>query len=362
MPGVGPLRGGVRFVNDGGTGRRQGLIDKNNFGPRVGVAYSLANNTVIRAGYGIFYSSDVNHVNAPTTDGAFGAITQYVGSTGGDTLPIPGVSLSNPFPNGYVQPTGKSLGKLTDLGSTVTFVNPNRVLPYVQQWQFSLQKQFRSQVLGEVAYVGMHSVKLFENLSLNETPDNELSNTDNVPNPFLGILPAVSTLGQGSTVKATQLIKTYPQLSTVTMQRNNDGRVLYHSLQTRMQKRFSNGLQLVANYTHSKSMQYLQTSSVNVRHNNRTVSAIDIPNMVNRFPHVSNAVRPRADMGKGLVAMAGFRRGRMDRGLHHALPERRCIDGHGHEWSADSDRQSEHDRRGQGPARRPDTIPRRNCR
>jgi len=283
VPGLGPLRGGVRFVNDGGVGRRQGIVDKNNFGPRVGMAYSLANNTVVRAGYGVFYNSDINKVNAPTTDGTFGAITQYVGSTGSDTMPIAGVSLSNPFPNGYVLPTGKALGKVTDLGSTVTFVNPNRVLPYVQQWQLSVQKQFRSQVLAEVAYVGMHSVGLFENLSLNETPDNQLSNTLNVTNPFLGLLPAVSTLGQGSTVKATQLIKTYPQLSTVTMQRNNDGRVLYHSLQTRVQKRFSNGLQLVANYTHSKSMQYVQTSSVNVRHNNRTVSAIDIPNMINVF-------------------------------------------------------------------------------
>ncbi|MFB3827745.1 MAG: TonB-dependent receptor domain-containing protein [Bryobacteraceae bacterium] len=283
VPGVGPLRGGVRFVNDGGIGRRQGVVDRNNFGPRVGMAYSLASNTVFRAGYGIFYSSDVNHINAPTTDGAFGAITQYVGSTGGDTQPIPGVSLSNPFPNGYVQPTGKSLGKLTDLGSTVTFVNPNRVLPYVQQWQFSLQKQFPSQVLGEVAYVGMHSVKLFENLSLNETPDAELANVANIPNPFRGILPPASTLGQGSSIRAVQLLRAFPQLSTVTLQRNNDGRVLYHSLQTRVQKRFSNGLQLVANYTHSKSLQYLQTSAVNVRHNNRTVSPIDIPNMLNLF-------------------------------------------------------------------------------
>jgi hypothetical protein len=277
------LHGGVRFVNQNGTGRRQGVIDSNNFGPRVGLAYSVANNTVIRGGYGIFYSSDVNMVNAPTTDGAFGAITQYVGSTGSDTLPIPGVSLSNPFPNGYVQPTGTSLGKLTDLGSTVTYVNPNRALPYVQQWQFSVQKQFRSQVLGEVAYVGMHSLKLFENFNLNETPDSDLSNTTNVPNPFLGILPAVSTLGQGSTVKATQLTKTYPQMNTVTMQRNNDGRVLYHSLQARVQKRFSNGLQLIGNYTYSKSMQYLQTSWLNVRHNNRTVSPIDHPHMFNLF-------------------------------------------------------------------------------
>ncbi len=283
VPGVGPLRGAVRFVNDGGVGRRQGLVDKNNFGPRIGLAYSLGNNTVLRSGYGVFYSSDVNHVNAPTTDGAFGAITQYVGSTGGDTMPIAGVSLSNPFPNGYVQPTGKSLGTLTDLGSTVTFVNPSRVLPYIQQWQFSIQKQFPSQVLGEVAYVGMHSVKLFENLSLSETPDDQLGNTGNIPNPFRDILPATSTLGQGSTIKAVQLLKMYPHFNTVSMQRNNDGRVLYHSLQTRMQKRFSNGLQVVANYTYSKSLQYLQDSVVNVRHNNRTVSEIDIPHMLNLF-------------------------------------------------------------------------------
>jgi hypothetical protein len=138
-------------------------------------------------------------------------------------------------------------------------------------------------VLAEAAYVGSHSVRLFENLSLNEGWDSELGNTTSVPNPFLGILPGVSTLGQGATVRATQLTRFYPQFSTVTMQRNNDGRVLYHSLQTRLQKRFSNGLQLVANYTRSKSLQYLQTTYQNVRHNNRTVSEIDIPNMINVF-------------------------------------------------------------------------------
>jgi hypothetical protein len=284
VPGVGPLHGGVRFVNDKGMGRQQGVLDKNNFGPRVGLAYSPGSSLVIRAGYGVFYSSGINNLSSgtPSTDGAFGAITQYVGSTGSDTLPIAGVSLSNPFPNGYVVPTGKLLGAATDLGSTVTYLNPDRVLPYVQQWQFSVQKQFRSQVLAEVAYVGMHSLKLYEDLSLNETPDNSLSNTLNVPNPFLGLLPAASTLGQGSTVRATQLQKTYPHFSTVNEQRNNDGRVLYHSLQTRLQKRFSNGLQIVANYTHAKSMQYQQFSAVNVR-DWRTVSPIDYPHMFNLF-------------------------------------------------------------------------------
>src|SRR5262249_51112078 len=150
-----------------------------------------------------------------------------------------------PFPNGYVQATGKSLGKLTDLGSTVTYVDPNRVLPYIQQWQFSVQKQFPRQFLGEIAYVGMHSLKIFANQNLNETPDSDLSNTVHVPNPFRGRLPPVSTLGQGSTVRATQLTRPFPQLSAVNLQRNNSGRVLYHSLQSRVQKRFSGGLQLV---------------------------------------------------------------------------------------------------------------------
>jgi len=284
VPGVGALRGGVRFVGDGGIGRGQGVLDKNNFGPRVGLAYSPGNNLVIRGGYGIFYSSAITNLSSgtPTTDGAFGAITQYVGSTGSDTMPITGVSLSNPFPNGYVQPTGKSLGVLTDLGSTVSFPNPNRVLPYVQQWQLSVQRQFGGQILGEIAYVGMHSLKLYEDLNLDDTPDAALSNTTNVTNPFLGILPPASTLGQGSTVKYTQMQKTYPQFSTVTEQRENNGRVLYHSLQARVQKRFSNGLQLVANYTHSKAMQYLQYSAVNVR-KWRTVSGIDYPHMFNVF-------------------------------------------------------------------------------
>jgi hypothetical protein len=284
VPGVGPLRGAVRFVNDGVVGRRQGELDTNNFGPRVGLAFSPWRSLVIRGGYGIFYSSAITNLSSgtPTTDGAFGAITQYVGSTGSDTLPIPGVSLSNPFPNGYVEPTNRSLGVLTDLGSTVTYLNPGRVLPYVQQWQFSVQKEFVGRLLGEAAYVGMHTVKLYEDLNLNESPDNLLSNTTNVPNPFLGLLPPASTLGQGSTVRATQLLRTVPQFSTVTAQRNNNGRVIYHSLQARAQKRFARGFQVVANYTYSKALQYFQYSAVNQR-KYRTVTAIDRPHMMNLF-------------------------------------------------------------------------------
>jgi hypothetical protein len=284
-PGLGPLRGGVRFVNDGGLGRRQGQLDTNNFGPRVGFAWTLTPSLVVRGGYGIFFSSGITNLTGgtPGTDAAFGATTQYVGSADSDTTPLPGVSLSNPFPSGYVQPTGKTLGIATDLGSNVTFLNPNRVLPYVQQFQLSLQKQFRGQVLGEVAYVRMHSLRLYEDFNLNQVPDSALSQTNSVPNPFRGLLPANSTLGQGATVRANTLLAMYPAFSTVTMQRNASGRNNYNSLQARVQKRMSRGLQVVANYTFSKAMLYYQYSAVNSRPNWRAVPPIDTPHLVRAF-------------------------------------------------------------------------------
>jgi len=284
-PGLGPLRGGVQFVNDRGIGRRQGQLDTNNFGPRVGFAWTPAPSFVIRGGYGIFFSSGINNLSSgtPSTDAAFGATTPYVGASGSDITPIPGVSLSNPFPNGYVQPTGKTLGLATDLGSNVTFMNPDRVLPYVQQFQLSVQKQFRGQVLGEVAYVRMHSLRLYEDENLNELPDSALSQTNSVPNPFLGLLPATSTLGQGSTVRANRLTVALPAFNSVTRQRNSTGRANYHSLQARVQKRMSRGLQVAANYTFSRSMLYYQYSTVNPRPTWRAVSPLDAPHMVRAF-------------------------------------------------------------------------------
>ncbi len=282
-PGVGALLGGVRFVNDGGLGRRQGELDRNNFGPRVGFAWTPAPSFVVRGGYGMFFSSGVNNIGTPATDAAFGATTQYVGSGGSDTTPIPGVSLSNPFPNGYTQPTGKTLGLATDLGSNVSFLNPKRVLPYVQQFQLSVQKEFRGQTLAEIGYVRMHSIRLYEDYNLNELPDYALSKTNSVPNPFLGLLPSTSTLGQGSTVRANKLTVALPAFNAVTQQRNSSGRNNYHALQARIQKRMSRGLSLVGNYTFSKAMLYYQYSAVNSRPTWRAVSPIDTPHMIRAF-------------------------------------------------------------------------------
>src|SRR5262249_59924156 len=70
-------------------------------------------------------------------------------------------------------------------------------------------------------------------------------------NPFYGQIPESSSLG-GPTIARQQLLRPYPKFTTVAFYRNNVGHSTYHSLQTRLERRFSGGLSLTGAYTFSK--------------------------------------------------------------------------------------------------------------
>ena len=72
-----------------------------------------------------------------------------------------------------------------------------------------------------------------------------------MPNPYLGQVPANTSLG-GPTISRAQLLRPYPRFTTVTLYRNNIGHSTYHSLQARVEKRFARGLTLTAAYTFSR--------------------------------------------------------------------------------------------------------------
>jgi len=284
---LGTIRGGLLLVNQDGQPRRQGKTDWNNLGPRVSFAYSVSERTVIRAGYAIFFASGPVNIasGAPGTLTSYSSITQYIGSSDNDQTVIPGVNLSNPFPNGLKAATGGSLGPRTDLGDNITFVNPDRVLPYSQQWQLSVQRELPWQTLFEVSYVGTHVLKTLEDFDLNEAPDrfsNAPNANTNVPNPFFGVLPSNSTIGLGSTIRLTRLRRAFPQFNNITMQAANTGRLRYNGLQTRLQKRLSGGLSFVASYAFSKAIEYTAGSLVNERHY-RTVPETDFPHIFRFF-------------------------------------------------------------------------------
>ncbi len=282
VPGVGPLKGGVRFVSTGGLPRRQGKLDKNNFGPRVGIAYTVDSKTVVRAAWGVVYEGLINNLTdqlaQPYIPASYTFRTNYVGSGDGNRTVLPGVNISNPFPNGFNPVTGNALGNRTQLGDSVGYINPNIKLPNIHQIQFTIQRQLPWSSIAEIAYVGVRYNDLFTAYNLNEVPDAFRTQDQAVPNPFRGILPASSSRGAASTISANQLETRFPHFTGVTEYNAIGPWGRYHALQARWEKRFSHGVQVVANYTFSKNMEYDPQSVVNDRFY-KTVTASDRPHL-----------------------------------------------------------------------------------
>jgi hypothetical protein len=251
--------GGLQFASPQNPAAYQ--TESHIFSPRVGFAWTpsaLHGKTVIRGGMGVFvYPIGINGGLALNQSG-FSQTTQMV-VTNNNYL-SPAGTLANPFPNGFQQPAGSSLGLGTFLGQSVTFFNPHVHNPYSIRWNFGIQRQLSNDMVLEVAYIGNHSVHLpVSSTSLDGIPQadlatgwvrnqqviNSLSST--VANPFAGLLPGSSSLN-GSTVALSALLPPFPQFSGVTEQDNGAGSGYYQSLNVRLQKRISHGLSLTSNF------------------------------------------------------------------------------------------------------------------
>ena len=270
VPGVGPLKGGLLFVNDGGLPRTQGWTDKNNFGPRLGAAYTLTPKTVLRFGWGLFYQGLVNNIGPqtssfPSAPGTYRFVTPYIGSGDDNRTVIPGVNLSNPFPNGFNPVTGKSEGVRSLLGRAVSFAKPDRAVPSTHHIQFTIQRELPWTSVAEVAYVGARYNSLYRTYNLNDVPDAYRRQDQSVPNPFFGILSPATGRGGSPTITANQLQVRFPHFTSVEQTLTNGPWARYHSLQSRWEKRMTHGVQFVANYTFSKNMYFDVQSLVNDR-------------------------------------------------------------------------------------------------
>lgn len=274
VPGLN-LRGGILFAGVDGNPRAI-RPDRNNIGPRIGFAYSPFRKTVIRGGYGVFFTTISLNTGFFGTLNVFNAQTSFVGTIDNGATPF--TTVANPYPSGLQQPVGNSVGLLAQIGDTLAFFDDKRVNPYNQQWQFSVQQELPASTLLEVAYMGMHSLKQLENFNLNERPDSFLAlgraENNAVPNPFLNVFPATSTLGRGATVTQSRLWVRFPQYTTLTMNGAPTGRALYHSMQMKVDKRLSHGLNVLFTYTFSRTMDNNTTSIINPRFY-RAVSPFD---------------------------------------------------------------------------------------
>ncbi len=243
--------------------------------PRVGFAWTphaLGDKTVIRGGAGILV--DPIELPTPNQEGFSQQTTVPVPSTAIGNL----ATLSDPFPNGFLPPSGSSKGAGTFLGNSITFFNPNIINPYTFRWELSIQRQLPGQMVLEVAYIGSHTMHEPIATNINYIPRQYLSTslardttligvqTGAVTNPFKGLIPAVSSFN-GATIALDQLEVPFPQfpINGVTEQNNPAGSGYYESLNVRLQKRYGHGLILINNFIWNRledTLAYLNPSDL----------------------------------------------------------------------------------------------------
>ena len=277
------VRGGLTFAGEDDRGLYE--TPKTNFMPRIGLAFQLDDKTVIRSGYGIFYGflgqrrGDV--IQAGFSQNTPMNVTLDNGLTFLETL-------SNPFQGGIITPVGAAAGPQTFLGQAISFFNPNPDTPYMQRWELGVQRQIGSFV-AEVAYVGNRGTHLDVTRNINATPNEYLSTSPTrdqaridylsklVPNPFVGLMPATaSATFRATTIARERLLRPFPQFDTVTTT-TNEGYSWYHSLQMRIDKRFSNGYTFGASYTYSKFMEAVEFLNAGDPSPAETISSDDRP-------------------------------------------------------------------------------------
>ncbi|MCU1258889.1 MAG: Cna B-type protein [Bryobacterales bacterium] len=257
------------------------------FSPRVGLAWTPLDKTVIRAGAGIFHTTFVG-VNAAATDlGNGGFISNFLFL--GQPNPLPntppvGGSWDNPFAAGIQVPTPG----VDFVGQAIRGDQLDRPKPYLSDWTFSIQREITPTLLAEIGYVGSKFTHLFWNRQHNQNDPANLSYgsdlTKSVPNPFYGKITtgALST----PTVQLRQLLRPYPQYLDVLIFRDPYGDMHYESMTLRLLKQYSSGMQFQLAYTLSKTIANTAQSNTwvvgpsNALYNanyNRSQEANDVP-------------------------------------------------------------------------------------
>lgn len=237
---------------DNNSGRHSAYKwDLNNFGPRVGFAYTLNKSIVFRGGTGILY--------APTFDKAssngFSATTSMVTSNDGGLTPATSTTLSNPYLDSFTKAAGSSTN-LNGQGGWWYWDKNTRQIPRLIQASlgFEWQVPHMSNAVLDVHYAGQWTDFMPNERAQNYSTTEQLAEygsklATTVTNPLYGYVPGTSL--NTTTMTLQQSLYKYPQYTQVYKYFSN-GVSHYHGLQAHFDKRMSNGFYTMASYTWSK--------------------------------------------------------------------------------------------------------------
>lgn len=257
--------GAQLFNGVNGTMRGIQNIELGSVQPRIGFAYKLGPNTVIRGGFGRFMQASFN------TPGANGFSRSTALNTTNDNYRTYNDTLDNPYQGGILAPTGASLGPLTNLGQGVTWSNPDP--GRFNSWEYSLHLQHQlKQWLFELGYThnktyditqdlnqNMPSFQLWQkylspalNFDANGRPFDTLIWNTPVPNPFKGLPNVTGNIATASTVNMNQLLNPVAILGGITENNNPWGSNQYDAMLFKIEHRFSKGFAVINSFTWSK--------------------------------------------------------------------------------------------------------------
>jgi hypothetical protein len=231
------------------------------FGPRLGVAYSVNNKLVIRGGYGINYAPPLlDGWNFGWWNGFDGSnpIYQKRGRSGGGQ--DPGIYWDTPYPKFTATLPNYDPAQLN--GGYIPYYSPEtRKYPMTQNWSFGIQTELPWQTRLEVNYIGNKATRL---------NDPYISQSNQLDPKYLSLGDAlIEDIGDHPEIKKPypsfegtvgQALLPFPQYTGVTSHRGNSGWSNYHSLQLTATKRVSTGLSFLVAYTYSKSLATADTA------------------------------------------------------------------------------------------------------
>jgi hypothetical protein len=225
-------------------------LKKNNLGPRLGVLYRLGGKTLVSTGFGLVWI-EMAGITTPFTTPTFPFL---------QTVSLRALDATNPAFTLRDGPAVTPIGTTptAGLGQGVFSVDRTLGSGYVQQWNASLQRDLTSNITLDLAYVGSTITHVgIPDTNLNQLTVEQLALgaglLARVSNPYFGAVPRSSSLGD-PTITVAQLMKRYPQYTTVSLYRNNVGTTNYHGVTARVEQRLSRGLSYLVSYTRSRLM------------------------------------------------------------------------------------------------------------